>query len=127
MPIHAGDADARPVRDGAVVGDRRMEESNRRARLREANDRIAELSGWLGEIDRFRLICECADPTCGDVVEVGAAEYEAVRADGRRFVVCPGHQLDGHVERVVEGNGRFVVVEKLGRTGEAPAVGGPGR
>jgi hypothetical protein len=47
-----------------------------------------------------------------------------VRAEGARFVVVPGHQQAG-IERVVDGNGRFLV-EKQGRAGEI-AAGNPRR
>jgi hypothetical protein len=59
------------------------------------------------------FICECSDPGCAEALEISAAEYEAVRTDGARFLIAHGHQTP-HVERVVDGNGRFLVVEKTG-------------
>ncbi len=38
-------------------------------------------------------------------------EYEEVRADPRRFAVAPDH-VETQIERVVEDEGRFLVVEK---------------
>jgi hypothetical protein len=54
------------------------------------------------------LVCECSDLACADALEISAAEYGRIRADGSRFVVFPGHERPS--ERVVERNGRFVVV-----------------
>ena len=63
-------------------------------------------------------ICECADDTCVQQIELSAAEYESVRLDGTHFLVAPG---DGHVfldvESVTERNDRYWVVEKFGTAG----------
>jgi hypothetical protein len=40
-----------------------------------------------------------------------------VRNDSTRFFVVPGHE-DERVERVVERNDRYVVVEKIGEAAE---------
>jgi hypothetical protein len=40
-------------------------------------------------------------------------EYEAAHAQRDRFVVAPGHE-DERLERVVERNRRYLVVEKFG-------------
>ena len=54
------------------------------------------------------------------------AEYEAVRSYGARFIVADGHQLD-EIERVVAGNGHFVVVEKVGEAGALASRDDPRR
>lgn len=58
------------------------------------------------------LICECSDHGCLERVgPLTLGEYEAVRADPRRFIIAANHQaLD--VERVLEMNATFWVVEK---------------
>lgn len=81
--------------------------------FREVNERIAELAAERGEAELSLFVCECSDPACAETLEINPAEYENVRADGARFVVLRGHQAP-KVERVVGGNGRFLVVEKLG-------------
>ncbi len=81
--------------------------------FREVNEHIAELSGDWGETGVGLFVCECSDPACAEALEISPAEYERVRADGARFLVVAGHQLP-EVERVVEGNDRFLVVEKFG-------------
>jgi hypothetical protein len=57
----------------------------------EVNERIAEAAGDLGS-DYAEFVCECADPACGERFSALLEEYEEVRADGRRFLVAPGHE-----------------------------------
>jgi hypothetical protein len=83
-------------------------------------------AGLKREISYCLFICECSDTNCAESLEITAAEYEAVRAEGTRFVVTPGHQLQG-IERVVYGNRRFFVVEKLGQAGEIADNANPRR
>jgi hypothetical protein len=73
------------------------------------NERIFELSEEGNEVGVSLLVCECSDLACADALEISAAEYGRIRADGSRFVVFPGHERPAS-ERVVERNGRFVVV-----------------
>jgi hypothetical protein len=83
--------------------------------FREVNERIAELNIELAAREQDRLglfICECSDTGCAEGLEMTVEEYEAVRANGARFVVLSGHQLP-ELERIVDGNERFLVVEKV--------------
>jgi hypothetical protein len=50
-------------------------------------------------------------------VRLTQAEYEAVRTDPRRFLVAPGNVSDPEIERVVEKDERYWVVEKVGAAG----------
>jgi len=80
--------------------------------FREVNERIAKLSEPMLQ-DGVRLFaCECSRDDCTDALEITLVEYEGVREDGARFVIVPGHEIDA-LERVVAGNRRFSVVEKL--------------
>jgi hypothetical protein len=90
------------------------ERARRQTAFREVNQTLADLTGRLAEIGYQLFICECSNSGCAESLELTPEEYAAVRAYPTRFVVSPGHQLPG-VERVVEGNGRFLVVEKTGR------------
>lgn len=88
--------------------------------FRSVNERIREVAGSHGPDDHvYEFICECADSTCTDRVELTSREYERVRTDGRRFVIAPGHELS-RIETVVDegGDGDHVVVEKVGEAGE---------
>ena len=94
--------------------------------FREVNERVDELAVGLAgvaEPDEFLsgFICECGSDTCVELVQVAHSQYEAVRRDPSRFIVLPGHD-DPTVERVVDRNDRFWVVEKLGEAGEIAAA-----
>jgi hypothetical protein len=94
--------------------------------FREVNENVAKLTGLVTEVGYNLFICECSDTSCAESLEITAAEYEGVRAQGTRFVVVPGHELEA-VERVVEGNRRFLVVEKLGPAAEIADAADPRR
>ena len=92
----------------------RIEDRARRQLVfREVNEHVAELDGDWSQTGVSLFVCECSKPECAEVLEISPAEYDRVRSDSARFVVLPGHQLR-EAERVVEGNGRFLVVEKIG-------------
>ncbi len=81
--------------------------------FREANEGI-ERGLWPGEEDqRAPFRCECARPDCGQTVRLTPAEYEAVRANPRRFAVVAGHEV-ARAELVVERHPDYLVVEKVG-------------
>ena len=90
------------------------------------NERIHDVGEGLqvlpdnGELD-FR--CECGSPGCDVFVHLLASDYERVRADNDRFVVVPGHE-DADIERVVERNEGYFVVDK--RPEAEPFVGADG-
>ena len=78
------------------------------ARFRDINEsaqpqREAQGSG--------RFVCECADRSCSTFIEVDPDEYAAVRANPRRFLVAPGHELPD-IEKVVESHDGYLVIEK---------------
>ena len=89
--------------------------------FREVNERIAELTGRLIGDDGSPIqlfICECSDGDCAESVQATLSDYEAIRANGARFLLAPGHELTG-IDHVVDGNVRFIVVET---TGQAAAI-----
>jgi hypothetical protein len=103
-----------------VVAVRLERKARNEALLREVNERIeqvdkeAEARSWAPEETHFEFHCECgaADGACASVVEMTIAEYEAVRTQDDRFVLFPGHETR-RLERVVQENERFVVVDKV--------------
>jgi hypothetical protein len=87
-------------------------------RLVEANQRIALLAA-AAELDtEIDFLCECAHAACRKALPLTLAEYRALRRVPTWFAVTPGHE-DIAVERVVESNARFVLVEKFGEAGLA--------
>ena len=84
--------------------------------FRSLNENIVELAGTLGGETPYEFVCECATTGCFELLLLTRREYEAVRADGRRFLVKSGHE-DIEVEQVVAVHERYVVVEKDGVAG----------
>jgi hypothetical protein len=78
--------------------------------FREVNERIEELRP---KDLLVQFACECIDTDCTESLPLSHDEYEGVRRFPTHFMVMPGHQLD-EVERVVEQNDRYAVVEKFG-------------
>jgi hypothetical protein len=85
--------------------------------FREVNERIAEVNEKFGVEGETEFLCECGQQTCFETLLLTRAQYEAVRGGGKRFVLVPGHE-DDSLERVVEHEPDFLVVEKIGEAGE---------
>jgi hypothetical protein len=99
-----------------VVKARYELQARNEALLRTVNDRIMALdedgAEWAEPEHRFEFQCECGRPGgCGDRLEMSLDEYERVRSQRDRFAVVPGHETP-EIERVVERNERFLIVDK---------------
>src|SRR3954447_15028252 len=96
---------------------RQLRAARNQSLFREVNERIEGLNEGFGVILPLgEWVCECADETCVERMELTVAAYQAIRRHPERFPVLPGHeQLD--VERVVERHDRYVVVSKLDKAG----------
>ena len=79
--------------------------------FRNVNEGIREASQRL-EAEVTEFICECGDSTCTEHVRVPLEEYERVRENATHFLVRPGH-VKGPIERVVEQERHYTVIEKL--------------
>ena len=88
--------------------------------FRSINDRIRELALRFEQIGEKGLsfICECADETCVERIELTTTQYDDVRAIPARFVVALGHEATPLVERVVFRSSDFAVVRKIGIAGD---------
>ena len=62
--------------------------------------------------------CECSSASCVETLSISPHDYERVMKERYRFVVIPGHE-NAQVERVVENNDVFLVVEKTGEARKA--------
>jgi hypothetical protein len=89
--------------------------------FREINERIRTIAA--SEYTQF--LCECPRHRLyrGDR---DSAEYERIRLVPTRFIVRPGHVIHD-VERVVEREAGYVVVEKFGAAGSAAVAADPRR
>jgi hypothetical protein len=101
--------------------DRLMEEriAKNDASFRDANERIGAVAGDYGVETPVPFICECADPTCSEIVLLELEQYEEIRANLRHFLNIPGHQAaaQGAAVVVAERDG-YVIVEKIGHAGD---------
>jgi hypothetical protein len=85
-------------------------------RFRALNEESQESVG-LAPARPFEIVCECGSPDCLMLITVLPDSYKEVRANPRRFIVKPGHEMP-NAETVVarvESNmplGSYVVVEK---------------
>jgi hypothetical protein len=65
------------------------------------------------------FVCECADPTCRELLRLSLADYAAVRRNPRWFLNATEHHVAAHGwARVVDERDGYVVVEKIGEAGE---------
>jgi hypothetical protein len=79
--------------------------------FRRLNEGI-EAATELGAADAT-FLCECADPSCREVIRLKIADYERIRADDTRFLVAPSHGGEEEA-RVVEHHPSYHVVAKTG-------------
>ncbi len=84
--------------------------------FRDVNERIVETAQRVGA-NEAELVCECADPDCGDRIAAPLEDYEETRANGAHFLISPGHEEPEH-ERVVETRPGFRIIAKLRGVGE---------
>lgn len=102
-----------------ATNDRHVKAARNQSLFRDINDRIVAITEADGvpKEELWDVICECADSACVETMSLTHAEYEAIRRIPTRFPVRPGHE-ETDVERVVERNARFHVVEKFGTSGK---------
>jgi hypothetical protein len=62
-----------------------------------------------GELAGF--VCECGHIDCATLVRLPLEAYEQIRRHPARFLIEPGHEIDG-VEDVVEVGSTYAVVQK---------------
>jgi len=86
--------------------------------FREVNERVNEQAEGHGDDGHvYAYFCECSRTDCVERVHHTSAEYESIRADGARFILVAGHQID-EIEDVIVKLDDSIVVEKQGVAGE---------
>jgi hypothetical protein len=82
--------------------------------FRSVNERIADASErfGVGDADGAAFMCECADASCAERLEVPLDEYEEVRDDATTFVLDPAH-VRPEIERIVRHGRGYAVVKKV--------------
>lgn len=87
--------------------------------FREANEGIGAAAQEYSIEGPLPFICECAEPTCQEIVRLDLAAYEAIRAVPTHFINAPGHDsAAGPWAEVVEPRDGYDLVEKVGRAAE---------
>src|SRR3954452_24418811 len=82
--------------------------------FRKANEAIHTQAEMLAaeDFEQLPFICECAEETCSEVIQIPAAAYERIRSDPRLFLNAPGHDVAAHGWGAVgERHDGYVVVE----------------
>jgi hypothetical protein len=108
--------------------DRAARAARNQTLFREINERIKDLNdaAFSAVTPIGEWICECANNSCVERIEMSGEEYEAVRASGIHFCVSPGHvHVRPDVERVQMRNANYWVVEKIGESGKLAAHADP--
>jgi hypothetical protein len=104
----------------ASAQDRQERAAKNQSLFREVNERVRDMNQdsyvftILGD-----WVCECANDTCVERLSLSTRAYEAIRQQGARFLVAPGDQhVWPDVERVIEMNDEYWIVEKFERAAE---------
>jgi hypothetical protein len=81
--------------------------------FREVNERLRELGeGFSLVSEQAEFVCECADTSCTERVQMPLTDYEHVRSKATWFLLVPGHEeLD--YEKVISEHDGYAIVEKL--------------
>ena len=81
--------------------------------FRDVNRRIEEGAEQHAVSGRLPFHCECGRAPCVETIEIPTGRYEAIVRQRYRFVVIPGHE-EPKIERVLQSEPEFLVVEKIG-------------
>ena len=87
--------------------------------FRDANEGISDAAEAAAVEEPVPFVCECADPSCREMVRMTLHEYREIREDPRTFLNVPGHEAAAQGwAQVVERHDRYVVVAKVGPAGD---------
>jgi hypothetical protein len=92
-----------------------QEAGRRQALYREVNERLEARVASRDHDGRVKILCECGLSHCSEQIVINLEDYERLRLIPTRFAVVRGHSLPA-VERVIEENGQYDVVEKFGES-----------
>lgn len=80
--------------------------------FREVNERLRELGeGFSLVSEQAEFVCECANQSCTERIQMPLQSYEEIRSNPKRFFVRSGHEEPDY-EKVVEERDRYLIVEK---------------
>jgi hypothetical protein len=99
-----------------VSGESQERIARNEATFRRVNENIERGRDADDDATLIGFVCECGSADCARLIELTPREYEAIRADPRRFAIVQGHEFTD-VENVVETYERYAVVRKLEHAG----------
>jgi hypothetical protein len=85
--------------------------------FRDVNERIEEGAEQHAVSASLPFHCECGRTSCLETIEIPPDRYAAIVRERYHFVLIPGHE-EPRIERVVETEDTFHVVEKIGEARE---------
>jgi hypothetical protein len=85
--------------------------------FRSVNERIEEGAEQHGVSGALPFHCECGSATCLETIDIPPARYAAIVRERYHFVLIRGHEQP-HIERILETEPDFLVVEKIGEARE---------
>jgi hypothetical protein len=85
--------------------------------FRDVNKRIEEGAEQHAVSGALPFHCECARTSCMETIEIPPARYAEIVRERYHFVVLPGHE-ESRIERTVQTEREFLVVEKIGEARE---------
>jgi hypothetical protein len=102
--------------DDAARAEFERRAGNNQSLFREVNERVNDINKphalWVTLSD---WVCECADETCAERIQLSPQQYETVRSQATHFMVASADEhVHLEVERIVEKRERYWVVEKVG-------------
>ena len=103
---------------GGPEAERHDRAARNEALFRRINERLEDVNqSFQVATHHTQFVCECANITCTERIDIALPNYEAVRQVPTHFVVKPGHVFIDE-ERVIEQHRDYLVVEKIGVAGE---------
>jgi hypothetical protein len=93
------------------LGGREERLTHNETTARQINEGVEGSNAPAAASDTIRIMCECGQLECLQVLAITIAEYEGVRRDPRTFAVSKDHVMP-EIEDIVEKTDRFVVVRK---------------
>ena len=68
------------------MGDRRARIAKNEALFRQVNEQIDALNDAGAHMDTIPVVCECGSNACSEIINIGRADYEAVRLHPATFL-----------------------------------------
>ena len=99
-----------------MIDDQDRRVARNHALFRDVNERIYSLTEEFGSHPSddglsLAFVCECGIVTCTSQVLIETDDYSRIRSHPAQFLVLVGHEQPD-VERIVESNSHYVVVER---------------